>query len=68
MDIWKKVPVTCRPINFSEFKIILNKKWDLHAQFTKSAQPPWTRSHYDTALAPAEKTAVIDKDVFKSRL
>jgi hypothetical protein len=53
-----------RPINLSEFKLILNKKWDLHAQFTKSAQPPRTRSHYDTAPAPADKTAVMENENF----
>jgi hypothetical protein len=53
-----------RPINLSEFKLILNKKWDLHAQFTKSAQPPRTRSHYDTAPAPADKSAVMEIENF----
>jgi hypothetical protein len=47
-----------RPINLSEFKLLLNKKWDLNAQFVKSAQPPKTRSQFDTAPDPVDKDSV----------
>jgi hypothetical protein len=47
-----------RPINLSEFKLLLNKKWDLNAQFVKSAQPTKTRSQFNTAPAPVDRNSV----------
>jgi hypothetical protein len=49
-----------RPINLSEFKLVLNKKWDLNAQFVKSAQPTKTRSQFDTAPAPVDRNSVSE--------
>jgi hypothetical protein len=51
-----------RPINLTEFKLILSNKWDLNAQFTKSAQPPRTRSQFDTAPAPMDKKTISEQE------
>jgi hypothetical protein len=51
-----------RPINLQEFKLILSHKWDLNAQFTKSAQSPRTRSQFDTAPAPIDKQIISEQE------
>jgi hypothetical protein len=47
-----------RPVSLKEFKLILANQWDLHSQFTKSAQPMPTRSSF-LAAHPLDKNAVI---------
>jgi hypothetical protein len=47
-----------RPVSLKEFKLILANQWDLHSQYTKSAQPMPTRSSF-LAAHPLDKNAVI---------
>jgi hypothetical protein len=50
-----------RPVSLKEFKLILANQWDLHSQYTKSAQPMPTRSSF-LAAHPFDKNAVIQAE------
>jgi hypothetical protein len=50
-----------RPVSLKEFKLILANQWDLHSQYTKSAQPMPTRSSF-LAAHPLDKNAVIQAE------
>jgi hypothetical protein len=50
-----------RPVSLKEFKLILANQWDLHSQYTKSAQPMPTRSLF-LAAHPLDKSAVIQAE------
>jgi hypothetical protein len=50
-----------RPVSLKEFKLILTNQWDLHSQYTKSAQPMPTRSSFLTAHS-LDKNAVIQAE------
>jgi hypothetical protein len=49
------------PVSLKEFKLILANQWDLHSQYTKSAQPMPTRSSF-LAAHPLDKNAVLQAE------
>jgi RNase H-like domain found in reverse transcriptase/Reverse transcriptase (RNA-dependent DNA polymerase)/Integrase zinc binding domain len=51
-----------RPINLSEFKLLLSKKWQLNVQYIKAAQAARTRSNFDTAAQPIQKAVVVEQE------
>jgi hypothetical protein len=50
-----------RPVSLKEFRLILANQWDLHSQYTKSAQPMPTRSSF-LAAHLLDKNAVIQAE------
>ena len=48
-----------RPLDLKEFRLLLNKKWDLNAHLVKAAQTVATRSTFDTPLTALSKAEVL---------
>ena len=51
-----------RPLELKEFKLLLNKKWDLNSHLSKTASGVETRSNFDIPIAEKTKTQVLQQD------
>ena len=51
-----------RPLELKEFKLLLNKKWDLNSHLSKTAAGVETRSNFDIPIAEKTKTQVLQQD------
>ena len=50
-----------RPLELKEFKLLLNKKWDLNSHLRKTASGEETRSNFDIPISEKTKTQVLEK-------
>ena len=51
-----------RPLSLKEFRLLINKKWDLNSNLSKTAHTVQTRSAFDTVEHPVDRTEVLAEE------